>query len=287
MMFTSATQLKDWIKNKSKQTGAPINTILHNYMMERLLERVSLSSYRENLILKGGFLIAAMVGIERRSTMDLDATMKGLPVDREGIETILNEIISINADDNVTFEIRNIKNIHDISEYDDFRVSLRAVFHTIRVEMKIDITIGDVIIPREIEYPYKLMFEDRTIPVMAYDLYAILAEKIETILSRNVTNTRGRDFYDAYVLLSLNRDTLSRAELLQAIRVKAEERGSLAYVENYMKHLQDIEASPEMKKIWAGYVRNYSYANGIALSDILSLVTWVFEERNTNGKKAP
>ena len=276
MIFTNTMQLKDWIKNKSKQTGAPANILLHNYMMERLLERISLSPYRENLILKGGFLIAAMVGIDKRSTMDLDATIKGVSIDRKGIEDILNGIISINVGDNIAFEIRDIKNIRDISEYDDFRVSLRAIFNTIRVEIKIDITTGDSIIPREIEYFYKLMFEDRTIPVMAYNLYTILAEKIETILSRNVTNTRGRDFYDAYMLLVMNRDTLSRAELLHAIHIKAEERGSLPSLENYAKHLQDIKISPEIAKIWISYTKNYPYAEGIALPDIIALISWVF-----------
>jgi predicted nucleotidyltransferase component of viral defense system len=277
MRFTNATQLKDWVKNKSKQTGTPANTLLHSFMMERFLERVSMSSYRENMILKGGFLIAAMVGIDRRSTMDLDATVKGLSVSRNEIESILNEIITIDAGDDLAFEIQDIKNIHDISEYDDFRITLQAVFHTIRVMMKIDITTGDAIVPREIEYPYKLMFEERTILVMAYHLYTILAEKIETILACNVANSRGRDFYDVYILLSMNRDTLSRAELLDALRVKAEERGSITAIENYMKHLYNIETSPEITKIWAGYVKNYPYANGIALPDILKMIEWLFE----------
>ena len=156
-------------------------------------------------------------------------------------------------------------------------MSLRAVFYTVRVNMKIDITAGDTIIPREIEYQYRLMFKERSIPVMAYNLYTILAEKIETILSRNVTNSRGRDFYDVYILLSMNRDTLSREELLHAIRAKAEERSSVAAVKNYAKHLSDIADSPEIAKIWAGYVRSYPYAKGIALSDILALIILVFE----------
>jgi len=278
MTFKSAMQLKDWIKNKSKQTGVPANVLMRSYMMERLLERLSLSPYRENMILKGGFLIAAMVGIDRRSTMDIDATIKGLPVSREGIEGILREIINLDAEDGVSFEIQDIKNIHDISEYDDFRVSMRAVFNSIRTDMKIDITTGDAIIPREIEYHYKLMFEDRTIPVMAYNLYTILAEKIETILMRNVTNTRGRDFYDAYILLSMNRDTLSKPELLHALRVKAEERDSVSGIENHAKHLRDIAGSPEIAKIWAAYGRSYPYAKGIAMPEILALIAWVFED---------
>jgi predicted nucleotidyltransferase component of viral defense system len=277
MRFTSARQLKDWIKNKSQQTGAPANMLLQSYMMERLLERVSLSSYRENMILKGGFLIAAMVGIDLRSTMDMDTTIKGLPISREKLVDILEDIIAIDADDGVTFEIQDIKNIHDISEYDDFRVSLRASLHTVRLTIKIDVTTGDAIIPSEVEYPYKLLFEDRSVSVMAYNLYTILAEKIETILSRNVTNTRGRDFYDAYILLSMNRDTLSQSELLRVLQIKAEERGSLSALENYEKHLRDIAVSPEIAKIWDGYVRSYPYAKGIAMAEILALVAWAFD----------
>ncbi len=278
MRFTSATQLKDWIKNKAKQTGAHPGALLQSYMLERFLERVSLSPYRENVILKGGFLIAAMIGVDKRSTMDMDTTIKGIPVTRETIEEIVTGIISADAQDGISFEIQDIRNIHDVSEYDDFRVSLRVSFYTVRVDMKIDITTGDTIIPHEIEYNYRLMFEDRSIPVMAYNLYTILAEKMETILSRNVTNTRGRDFYDTYVLLSMHRDILSRRDLLGALRVKATDRDSLSFIEDHAMHLKNISASPEIAKIWSAYTRNYPYAQGIALPDILALIAWVFEE---------
>jgi len=276
MRFTSAWQLKDWIKNKSKQTGTPPNTLMRTYMMERLLERVSMSPYRNNLILKGGFLIAAMVGIDKRTTEDLDATAKGLPISEDGLRGVLGEIISLDANDGAAFEINSIKSIHDISDYDNFRVSVRAWVHSIRADMKIDVTTGDTIIPHEVEYQYRLMFEDRTIPLMAYNLYTILAEKIETMLSRNVTNSRGRDFYDAYMLLSMNMGALSREALLHAIHVKAEERGSLKDVEDYSKHLRDMANSPEIARVWAVYAKSYPYAKGIALADILSLVAGVF-----------
>ena len=278
MRFTSATQLKDWIKNKSRQIGAPANVLLQTYMMERLLERISVSSYRDNLILKGGFLIAAMVGIDRRTTMDLDATIKNLTINRDELAGIIGEIISLDVDDDVTFEIKDIKNIRDDGEYNDYRISLLASFNTIRVNMKVDVTTGDAIIPREIDYSYKLMFEDRTIHVMAYNLYTILAEKIETILSRNVTNSRGRDFYDTYILLTMSRNTLSRNDLLHAIRTKSKERDSISAIENYAKHLGDIAKSPEIAKIWAGYTNNYHYAKGVAMPDILTLIDWVFKE---------
>ena len=279
MRFTSATQLKDWIKNKSKQTGASPNVLLQSYMMERFLERISLSPYRENFILKGGFLIASMIGINRRTTMDMDATIKGLPINRERIIFIMEEIISQDANDGLVFEIQSIEGIRDISEYDDYRISLRATFLTIKVNMKIDITTGDSIIPHEIEYPYKLMFEDRTIPVMSYNLNTILAEKIETILSRNVANSRGRDFYDVYILLSMNRDAILREDLLDALRIKSEERGSIHAIENRSKHMNDIRESPEINKIWSTYAMNNIYAKDITLIDILDMIDWVFIAR--------
>jgi predicted nucleotidyltransferase component of viral defense system len=279
MIFKNATQLKDWIKNKSKQTGTPANVLLQNYMMERFLERVSLSEYRKNVILKGGFLIAAMVGINLRNTMDIDTTIKGLPVSREQIERMIRDIIEIEIDDEISFEIQSIKNIRDVNEYDDFRIVLNAVFYTIRVNVQLDITTGDVIIPQEVEYHYKLMFEERTIPVMAYNLYTILAEKIETILSRNVMNSRGRDFYDVYILISLYKEILSRAALVHAIRIKAEERDSVNAIEGHIKHLKDIADSPEMKKIWSQYTKNYAYAKGIDFQSILEQIMWVFESQ--------
>ena len=241
------------------------------------MERVSASVYRVNMILKGGFLIAAMVGVGKRSTMDIDATIKGLSINRAEIEKIIREIINIDIGDGIIFEIQNIKNIHETGEYDDFRVSLRASLFTIRVDMKVDFTTGDIIISHEIEYQYKLMFENRFIPIMVYNLYAILAEKLETIFVRGVTNTRGRDYYDAYLLLSLNKETLERDEMIHALIEKATERGSTAAIYDHAKILSDIAGSPDIAKIWDGYKRRYSYAIGIELTDILATITWVFE----------
>ena len=242
---------------------------------------MSLSQYQKNIVLKGGFLIASMVGVDRRTTMDMDTTVKGLHLSREGLKKILSETVLIDAGDDVVFEINDINNIRDISKYDDYRVSLRAVFHTVRVSIKIDVTTGDSIIPREIEYQYKLMFEERIIPVMAYNLYTILAEKIETILSRNVTNSRGRDFYDVYVLLTMNKKSISHDEIRYALRIKTEERGSVANFKNYKKHLHDIANSPEIAKIWMSYVKNYPYAKNIAMPDILATMYWVLEKPDT------
>lgn len=194
--ISSPRQLKDWIKNIARKNNLAANTVLQNYMMERFLERVAVSRYRDNFILKGGFLIAAMVGIDARSTMVMDTTIKGLPVGEPEIRKIITDILSIPINDNVTFEMTSINPIHDEGGYEDFRVGIVATFFTMKVNMKLDITTGDVIIPREVDYYFKLMFEDRNIMVKAYNLNTILAEKIESNLARNVSNTRARDYYD-------------------------------------------------------------------------------------------
>ena len=274
----SPRQLKDWINNMAKKNNLVANTVLQNFMMERLLERISVSQYCDNFILKGGFLIAAMVGIDMRSTMDMDTTIKGIPVNSDEIQKILNEIISIDLEDNVAFNFKSIKSIHDITEYEDFRVSIEANFFTMRVNMKIDITTGDVIIPREVEYSFKLMFEDRNIAVKAYNLNTILAEKIESILARNVSNTRARDFYDVYILLTLRKCDVNTLELKESIWKKAEERNSTVYVENYKKYLNDISGSKDLFNIWNAYRKKYSYAEDIEFIAIIDILRNVLEE---------
>lgn len=272
MKIGSPKQLKDWINNMAKENNLIANTVLQNFMMERLLERVSISKYKDNFILKGGFLIAAMVGINMRSTMDIDTTIKGVPINRETIEEILNEILSIELDDNVAFKLKNIKSIHDVSDYDDFRVSVEAQFFTIRVNMKIDITTGDEIIPREVEYSFKLMFEERDISIKAYNLNTILAEKIESILARNVANTRARDYYDVYILFTLRRRDIDLESLRNAIRKKAEERNTLVYVENKKTYLKNIEESEDLNAIWESYAQKFAYAKGIQFTEITNIL---------------
>jgi predicted nucleotidyltransferase component of viral defense system len=204
--------------------------------------------------------------------MDMDTTIKGIPVNKEIIEKILNEIMSIDLDDNVEFKIKSITNIHDVSDYDDFRVSAEVKFFTIIVHMKIDITTGDIIIPGEIEYPFKLMFGDRDISIKAYNLNTILAEKIESILSRNVANTRARDYYDVYILSNFRRRDIDLESLGNAIRKKVEERNTLVYLNKKDKYLRDIEESEYLKGVWESYTRKFSYAEGIRFDEIVNIL---------------
>lgn len=278
MKIGSPKQLKDWINNMAKKKNLVANTLLQNFMMERLLERISISEYKDNFVLKGGFLIAAMLGIDLRSTLDMDTTIKGLPVTKENIEEILNEILSIDLGDNVTFNIKNINSIHDISEYEDFRVSLEAKFFTIKVNMKIDITTGDIIIPREVDYSFKLMFEERSIPIKAYNLNTILAEKIESILARNISNTRARDYYDVYMLTSFRKDEINIVDLRSAIIEKSKERNTLIYLDKKEKYIADIEESKDLQLIWDSYTKKYPYAQGIKFDDIIKKLKEILGE---------
>ena len=272
MKIGSPKQLKDWISNLSKENNLIANTVLQNFMMERLLERIAVSRYKDNFILKGGFLIAAMIGIDMRSTLDMDTTIKGVPVNRDTVKNMLSEILSIDLDDNVSFRLKNIKNIHDVTDYDDFRISIEAQFFTIKVNMKLDITTGDVIIPGEVEYSFKLMFEEREIAIKAYNLDTILAEKIESILARNVANTRARDYYDVYILLTLQKNDIDLDSLRNAIKEKAKERNTLIYIEDKDKYLKDIEESEDLQKIWDSYAKKYPYAEGIQFSEITNVL---------------
>ncbi|SCZ79027.1 nucleotidyl transferase AbiEii/AbiGii toxin family protein [Acidaminobacter hydrogenoformans] len=277
MKFSSPRQLKDWIKNYSKKNNVISNTILQNYMMERLLERMSLSPYHDNFILKGGFLITSLVGSDLRSTLDIDTTIKGLPVTRENIEKIIQEVLAIAIDDNVSFQLIEIKNIRDTGEYDDFRASLVAHFFNMSISMKLDITTGDEIIPREIEYGFKLMFEDRSINIKAYNIETILSEKIESILSRNVANTRSRDYYDVYLLSTLRNMDYNLLDVQDAIRKKAIERGTEAYVDNWKKYLSDIEESTDLRQLWYLYCKKYPYANGLNFNLVVESIRKLLE----------
>lgn len=199
-MITNSRQLKDLVRNISKGDSVKAQTIIRNYMMERFLERLSLSPYRENIILKGGMLMVATIGAHNRSTMDIDAAFKNLHLTEETARNVIEEIIAIKLDDCVTFEIKSAGIIMDEADYRGIRFMLDALLENMRVSLKVDFSTGDIITPREVPYSFKLLFEERIISILAYNIETILAEKIETVLTRGTANTRMRDFYDIYAL---------------------------------------------------------------------------------------
>jgi predicted nucleotidyltransferase component of viral defense system len=204
----TSLQLNALVRNLAKEKNVGAEIILRNYMLERLLERIALSAYKTNFVLKGGMLIAAMVGLDTRTTMDLDATISGQNLTEAQITEVFKEIISIQVDDNVAFAFKKITEIREEAEYPGYRVSFEARLDNTRQTLKVDITTGDTITPSKIEYQFNLMFEDRAISIFSYNLETVLAEKIESILVRGTTNTRMRDFYDVYILTTMLSDNI-------------------------------------------------------------------------------
>ncbi|MGF6990870.1 putative nucleotidyltransferase component of viral defense system [Lachnospiraceae bacterium PM6-15] len=269
-------QLKAIIKNISKEKSISAQLVLQNYMLERLLERISKSEYNHNLILKGGFLIASMVGLDTRATMDM--TIKGEPVTIENVESIFNEIIQVVVDDGVSFEFKRITEIREDDEYSGFRVHLLGNYPPMSVPLKLDITTGDVITPKEIKYEYKQMIDgNKSIPVFAYNLETILAEKLETILSRGDQTTRLRDYYDIYILWKLQRSNINVKNLKQALLATAEKRNTLNLVSNYCKTMEAVSASTFMHEQWEKYQRSFEYARGIMFTETCVMVTEVIK----------
>ena len=271
-MIKTARQLKDLIRNLSREKSADAQLLMRNYMMERFLERISLSEYRDKFILKGGMLVAAMVGLDARSTMDLDATVKGANVNVEDIENLISAIVSVPIDDGVKFQLKSISEIMDEAEYPGIRVSMTTTFDGVVTPLKIDISTGDAITPREVRYSFKLMLEDRSIDIWAYNLETVLAEKLETIITRTTTNTRMRDFYDIYILDQLHGNTLNRQTLYDALLATAKKRGTERHLAEAMDVLNEVESSPVMQKLWESYRRKFSYAADLEWSIIMGAV---------------
>lgn len=259
-MIKTARQLKDLIRNLSKEKSADAQLLMRNYMMERFLERVSLSKYHDKLILKGGMLIAAMVGMESRSTMDLDATAKGADVNVENVESLISEIIEVPVDDGVAFKVESVSYIMDEAEYPGVRVHMTSFFDGVVTPLKIDISTGDVITPEEMQYSFKLMLEDRSIDILVYNLETVLAEKLETIIRRTTTNTRMRDFYDLYILKHSYKDELSSKILHDALKSTSYRRGSEQYLNQANEVFDEVENNLAMQKLWEAYRKKFFYA---------------------------
>ena len=277
-MITTARQLKDLVCNLSKKKSADAQILMRNYMMERFLERISLSEYKNQFILKGGMLVAAMVGLDARATMDLDATIKGTNVSVEDVEMIISKIISIPLNDGVLFRIKRISEIMEEADYPGVRVSMETKFDGVITPLKIDISTGDIITPREIKYNFNLMFENRTIEVWAYNLETVLAEKLETVISRNVTNTRMRDFYDIYILQKLHGEQLKKQVLWNALVATARKRGTLEQINSGDRReiFDEIEISSVMENLWKTYQKNYSYAADISWHTIMKSICTLY-----------
>lgn len=243
--------------------------LLQAFFLERLLERISKSQYKHNFILKGGLLIASMIGIRNRTTKDIDATVKEYPVTEEKIRDMLTNILHIKVADDVEFELQSIKSIREESEYNGYRCVLVGYFERIKQHVKVDISSGDVITPSEVEYSYKSNFGYEDIIIMSYNLETIFAEKLESIMSKGEATTRMRDFYDIYILYNMYKSKIDLKQLIAAINSTASARGTIDVLIYKAELLTVIKESIPLKKLWRAYCNKYEYAKNIEYGQIL------------------
>lgn len=275
----NAMQLKARIKNIAKEKNIAAQLVLQNYMLERFLERVSLSEYKDKYIIKGGFLISSMVGLSSRTTMDMDATIKGYPVNEVSVREMIEDIIAIHSEDDVSFVIKSVGEIREGDEYMGFRVALTADYPPMAVPLKLDITTGDKITPKEIKYEYKLMMEDRTIQVLAYNLETILAEKLETVISRGDQNTRPRDYYDIFILTRLQDNNIDMESLFQAIDNTSQKRATSDILKDYRSIMEKVKNSDVMIQRWNDYRKDFDYAQEIEFRDACNAVVLIMDRK--------
>lgn len=269
--MSKAMSLKAKIRNIVKQKNIPAQVILQNYMFERLLVRLSASGYKEKFVLKGGMLVAAIVGLDNRATMDMDTTLKNLPLTPEAIRSALEDVCDIAFDDGVVFEIGTISPIREDDIYGGYRVMLNAKFDTLLTPLSIDVSTGDAITPHAVQYNFSEIFDDeKSYELWAYNIETVMAEKVETILRRGVFNTRPRDFYDTYILTTTQK--FDNAVFADALSATAKHRGTTEQIADVPSILYNIEESPELKTMWGKYRKQFSYAKDITYEQIMDSI---------------
>ena len=261
-------QLKDLIKNLAKEKNINSQVLLKNYMMQRLLLKIRNSDYKNNFILKGGMLVADLVGLESRSTVDMDLTIKSFNLTKENITEVFTEIFSSKTENGIEFKLKQVENIREEAEYKGFRLSILALMGQARIPLKIDLTTGDKMTPSEINYRYQLLFEDEKIEILSYNLETLLAEKLETIVSRSKTNTRMRDFYDVYILTLEFKEKINMNLLADALNKTATNRETYKSIKNGSSIINDIFNSDIILNHWNRYRNKFQYAKNIEFSEL-------------------
>ena len=270
--------IKAKIRNLAKNNNLSSQEVLQMFLFERFLERLSKSEYRSNFVIKGGFLVSSLIGISNRTTMDMDSTIKGLPLTEENITKVVNSIINIEVNDGIQFEIKDVNYIRESDEYENFRVSLVANIGKTKNPMKLDLTTGDTITPREIEYSYPCIFHEKNIEVLAYPVETIIAEKYESIIKRNITTTRMRDFYDLYTLYNLKKSEIDIDILSTAIIRTSSRRESLELMKIANEIIEDIKNDPYLKELWNVCVSENKYIGELSFDEVVDVIKIISEK---------
>lgn len=271
-MMKTPEQLKGSIRSMAAKKNLRAQEVLQMFLFERILERLAASGYHSNFILKGGLLISSMIGISERTTMDMDTTVRGIQMEEDEIVAAVNEILSVDVGDGITFEYKGIEPIREEDVYNNFRVHLRAKYGKIDSPMKIDVTTGDVITPAAIRYDFPMLFDDKTVPVMAYTLETVLAEKYETIIRRNIGTTRARDFYDLHTLYRSRKHEIRPEILKAAVLHTAQKRNSVDDIHDWKDILVDVREEPALYQLWDNYVTDNKYIGDLSFLEVLDTV---------------
>jgi abortive infection protein abiGII len=267
----TSEQIKGAIRNITKKTGVNANSLLQMCLFEGILEKISKSKYKNHIILKGGLLISSLIGVEMRSTLDMDTTIRGLPMNEENISKILHEILEITIDADIVYRLIKLERIRKEALYEDFCATITCRYGKINANLNIDITTGDIITPKEIQYSYEKILEEGSISILTYTIETIIAEKFETISSRNITTTRARDFYDLYMLYKLYKSKIDRNVLKEAITLTSQHRNSFSLVLQYKEIVKLFYQSNSLKNLWDKYIQNNPYAKEISFDDTISI----------------
>ena len=276
-MIHTSRQLKDKVRNMSGGNSTKAQTLIRNFIMERFLERITLSEYRDNFVLKGGMLVAALIGSDMRATMDIDATVRSLTISMDKAREIIESISAIQLDDGISFSVTRAYNIMEEHDYPGIRFMIEATFDGLRQTIKVDISTGDVITPAAVMYSYKLMFDDRTIPLYTYNIETLLAEKLETIMARGTANTRMRDFYDIYIIMEQKSKGINLADLHNAFYATSQKRGTSELISRIDEIISDISNSASMEKDWNNYKDNNYFVGNLFWNEVVDSVIELIE----------
>lgn len=276
-MFSNANSFKAKIKNISKDKGIPAQQVQQHYLIEQVLKLISTSSYRDSFIVKGGYLIGQMIGLDKRTTMDLDVTLKGTEMSRENLIHIFEDILCSKTD-GFSFSVDKLEPIRQDDEYGGFSLKLNATFDTLKEVVFIDITTGDKITPREITYSMTSIFTNESIKIWTYNLETVLAEKLETIISRGLASTRPRDRYDLFTLYKLRKEEINLELLKNALENTAEKRKSKDTIDNWEEQVRGIEISDYQKELWIRYQRQFKYAKDISFDNSVQVIREIMQQ---------
>ena len=283
-MIKNAKSLKDQAKNIAKENNISIQQVLQNYMFERILERLSKSKYRENFIIKGGLLLSSIMGINLRTTMDIDTNVTGINLEKEELLKILNEILNIDIGDNVSFIIEKIEDIKQEEYYGGYKFKITGIYENIKIKFHIDISTGDVITPKAIEYKYKKLFDSSYINILSYNQETIIAEKLQSILERKLTNSRMKDYYDLYFFVNYKWDSIDKETLSKAIIRTFSTRNSITELRNIKETIRILGDNPFLNRLWLDYSQKHEYSKNISFNDTINAIEVIEETIFSNNE---